>query len=486
VKYVVAYEPDTPYDDHELRCLIVDGEPEAAELFARSHRAWLGEQVARDETPWSPICEPGYALVTAGPKITEYFEWAAMADELARDASAIAIRITARKPTAEPAWPPEARVLRDQSVANFDSDDARVVFADAIAGKRGALVVVQCDLALDGMTPAESRSRRRAQRKLLAKDGVTWSRLGQLATRCVFRRGFVEAAAMEPSALIEHAARVFDAAPHLQSAVVPVVIAADAKVLAVPELRRLRGLHLVGPAGWHVSHIRDRSLGHLRAFGIDRLAPAGAHELVARAGLANLEVLRLDEHELGGDALAALVRTSPQLRVLDVGTQRSSADLVGAIPASVRELHITGATLSALANAPFAPTLEKLALHGLDLTYPRPFSTFRALRSLDLFDARVTAALADTALPALRELRCNVVTPAQARTIATAFGPQLELLDLRGAPLGVGAIARELRELVAGDVWIGAAASYWKVMTASYLPFEPMWDLEEVELADIG
>jgi hypothetical protein len=233
--------------------------------------------------------------------------------------------------------------------------------------------------------------------------------------------------------------------------------------------------------------MRDGSLSHLRAFGIDRLGTQAAHDLVARTGLANLEVLRLDEHELtSGDALAALVRTSPELRVLDVGTRRSIADVVGAIPASVRELHITGRTLSALAGASFSPRLEKLSLHGVDLTYPRPFANLRALRSLDLFDARVTAALADTALPALRELRCNVVTPAQARAIATAFGPQLELLDLRGAPLGVGAIARELRELVAGDVWIGASSPRSKLMTASYLPFEPMWDVGEVGLGDIG
>ena len=472
MKFVVACEREAPVT-HPLRSQltyeIVDDDALVAERFANADRGWFGELI-EDDIAGPPTGEPGYAIV--GPRtVTEYFELASVL--AARGKANLAIRISRRQPPQDPAWPREARELRDDSVRDPDDDGVRLVFADALAGKRGSLVVVQCDLARDGMSPEESRSRRQAQRQLLGTYGKAWSRLGALtglsATRCAFRRGFVEAVEIESSMLYGNAGveaetlRLYDAAPHLQS-----ITLANATFHTFFKLeewsawRRVTGLSVDAA---FLAAIGG-GLGHLRALAVRDATPQAAHALVGT--LANLEILALPDHLLGPDAIAALVRSSPELRVLDVASDRGAP--IDVIPASVRELHVATRAAATLPTG-----LEKLSLHGGELT---ALPHLRELRSLDIFDVRVACELD---LPALRELRCSTLSADAARAIAVTFGEQLELLDLRGAAADHD--LAELRDLVAGDVLVGTAGPRRPLLTASYVPYESLWDVGDVDLS---
>jgi uncharacterized protein (TIGR02996 family) len=511
VRLLVAYDVATSYSDSKLVYRIVDDDSSIARIFATSERAWFGELVETEPGP--PVCEPGYALLVdhgergrpeerprAGQNtLVEVYEARTLLElaKQARGAAVHAIRILQRKPATERAWPDEARVLRAEALAHPDDDSPRLVFADAIAGKRGSLVIVQCDLARGELTPAESRARRRAQRDLLAKHGLPWSRLAGLAKRCMFRRGFVEAIELDAQALTFDHARVFDAAPHVN------VISTS--------LRGLHDLRTVGMRAEWWSRLRGLAIGalptvvdfegmfaNLRAFEMSRVVPQHARALVETGGLHDLEVLSLPSHELGGDAIAALVRTSPELRVLDLSGVRATPMLLEAlaglaqirpmlaeppartvaatiaVPESVRELYATAGTTT------IPPAIEKLALYGV--VQARSLDGLAALRSLDLLGAFIRHELAEISLPSLRELRLYNTSAEIALAAAKKFGSRLELLDLRGIE-GLDAIHDELRECVAGDVWLGKPDLRSPLMVAGYLPDEPMWDTGLIELS---
>ena len=496
--FVVAYDVPTSYSDAKLYLRRVESDDGIARVFATAERAWFGDVFfdgVELAEPGPPLFEPGYALLIEHgalgrplqrPRDTqvtvhEYVDPRALLEEARRrargvrpPAAVIGIRMLRRQPAAEPAWSPDARQLHAETLAHPDDDDPRLVFADAIAGKRGSFVIVQCDLARSGMTPAESRVRRRAQREQLVKHGAAWSRLAGLAKRCVFRRGFVESAEISRDVLVNDHARLFDAAPHLTSIAVdaqPTMYVRQLAQLGASEgwWRRLRGLSIDGAM---LAHNFDGMLGGLRAVEITRLGRLHADLLTSSSGMRDLEILWLPSHELGSDAVGELCATSPNLRVLDVATARSDAVLT--IPEGVRELYTT----IRVASLPRA--LEKLTLYGEFST--RFLDGLTALRSLDLTAAYTQEALHEVALPALRELRLSIISVADIVPIAKRFGPQLELLDLRGIA-GVDAITDELLELVAGDVWIGKADLRRSLMPARYLPDESLWDVGSVELS---
>ena len=84
--------------------------------------------------------------------------------------------------------------LMAQCVASPDSDAPRLVWADAVGGERGELVVLQCRLAKGVVDRDEWRALRARERDLIAAHGAVWSGLAhESPCRCVFRRGFVEA-----------------------------------------------------------------------------------------------------------------------------------------------------------------------------------------------------------------------------------------------------------------------------------------------------
>src|SRR6188768_1357370 len=91
-----------------------------------------------------------------------------------------------------------------ECVAAPEDDGPRLVWADLVGGKRGELVVVQCDLARGDLSAQEAVQRRRRERELLDAHGVAWGgALANTATRWSFRRGFVETARFSELRLAE-------------------------------------------------------------------------------------------------------------------------------------------------------------------------------------------------------------------------------------------------------------------------------------------
>jgi hypothetical protein len=339
------------------------------------------------------------------------------------------------------------------------------------------LAIAQRDLARGDLSPAESRSCRRSQRNVSAE----WTRLRELATRCLFRLGSVEAAVLRGVPASWSA--LFDAAPDLVSIDIE-KLDVDLVVFANrSEWSRVRGL----ATSWSpMLHVLAGTLGEIRAFEMRRAVwDELVVELFAGMRMAKLEILRLPDHPLKPDTVTEVVRHAPNVRVLDLASVEAELSCVAAVPASVRQLHIGGKaaiTLAEIVDTAFAPTLEKLDLDNVDLRWaPGLLASLPSLRSLDLLDARPTRKLADVALPQLRELRLpHELDLDVVRALAAAFGPQLELLDVRG--LAVEPIIDELEKAVAGDVWTGRPDPRRALLAASYATHEPMWDLATVDL----
>src|SRR4051794_38655442 len=73
-----------------------------------------------------------------------------------------------------------------------DDDAPRLVWADAVGGERGELVVLQCELAR-GDTSLERSARLRAREsELIAAQGRAWGELEGRVIRAEFSRGFIE------------------------------------------------------------------------------------------------------------------------------------------------------------------------------------------------------------------------------------------------------------------------------------------------------
>lgn len=169
-----------------------------------------------------------------------------------------------------------------------DDDAPRLVWADAIGGERGELVVLQCSPS----TPA----RRERTRELLAAHGAAWSGLAGLARRCAFRRGFVEAIDIDLVACSEHADVIAARAPLL-----------DALVLRCPERTH-----------WEDGTIEGPDTVALVGGLLDHPAFARVRELVFDKAQLTVCPDRESAYQSGyGNQLAALVaRRCPALRAL--------------------------------------------------------------------------------------------------------------------------------------------------------------------------
>ena len=371
-----------------------------------------------------------------------------------------------------------------------DDDAPRLVWADAIGGERGELVVLQCDLARGGLAPTEAAARRRRERELIARHGAAWAGLGDLPARSrfEFRRGFVEAIELDARTFVEYGDDIFRRAPLLRSltAVGLVVESGDPldglrRLIHTPAFLRLRGLDVFGIGRQAQAYDYDPgfdgrgngaarllaesgALAQLDALGISSsgLVAAGVHHLVASGQLEHLEELWLRGHDLGGDAVLAVLAHTPRVKALDLYGATELEPIAAALP-SVTALHLSGitdATLAALGRSRAAATVEELRLSLGALERGDGFRAFPRLAALDLhatqFDdaergARDLAA-ARPALPALRRLRFTSFAPASAlHLVARALGPQLEELDLRGSAYEP-AVVDELQAYVAGEV----------------------------------
>jgi hypothetical protein len=369
-----------------------------------------------------------------------------------------------------------------------DDDELRLVWADAVGGERGELVVIQCDLARGGLAPAEAAARRRRERELIARHGDAWAGLADLGARYELRRGFVEAIAVDARTFAEQGEDIFRRAPLLRSLTPTGLtvtegdpIAELQRLVASTWFWRLQALDLVdvglqtpafdydpGFEGYGDEAARllaaSGALAQLDALGISSsgLTAAGVHHLVASGALARLEALRLRGHDLGADAVLAVLARTPRLTALDLsGAFSGEADLEAVAPAlpPVAELRLSGAseaTLAALGRSRAAPALERLHLTHSTLALER-LRAFPRLHALDLGGAwllelpRDSAALA-AALPALRRLRLPPSMPAgDVLHLGRTLGRQLEQLVLRDHPSPPG-LLDALAPHVAGEL----------------------------------
>ena len=384
--------------------------------------------------------------------------------------------------------------LIEACAAAPDDDAPRLVLADAIGGERGEFIVVQCALAQGRRSPAEAGALRRRQRELVAAHGVAWSGLAGLAKRVTFRRGFVDAAELDARTVALRAEAIVAAAPLLRHVMLsgmitrgrefapappadPLIALGDA--LARPELRRLHGLRFdsigtlydsdvygmppmyEGREGPAIRRALDAGvLAGMRSFAAPRVDAATVQALIASGQLAGVE--RLHSQLSAADTLAVVAHL-PRLAALELEDLRLAP---AELPATLVELHVAGADLWGLADLPLAGRLERLTLEQSQIRHdPWRLAAFTRLRTLHLSELapsyhadekQVAARFAALSLPALREVCASGLTTAAALALAQRFGPQLELLDLRGSTSELHARRGELAALVAGEVRTGA------------------------------
>jgi uncharacterized protein (TIGR02996 family) len=367
-----------------------------------------------------------------------------------------------------------------------DDDAPRLVWADAVGGERGELVVLQCDLARGGLSAAAAAARRRRARELIARYGDAWAGLGDYGCRYELRRGFVEAIELDARTFAACGEEIFSRAPLLRSLTATGLTVAPGEdpldrlrqLIDAPSFWRLHGLGLTGVAIRAQAYDYDPgfdgrgdeaarliadsgALAQLGALGISSsgLTSSGVHDLVASGELAHLEALWLPGHDLGVDAILAVLARARRVASLDLSGWTDPVAIAPALPpvAELRLSAINDDALAALGHSPAAPTVERLQLTISALDRAAGLRAFPRLAALDLRGAHFAAPAAcarDLAegLPALRRLRLPAYTPVGAlRAIARALGPQLEELDLRDGRYDPDLID-ELAAHVAGEV----------------------------------
>ncbi len=389
-----------------------------------------------------------------------------------------------------------------------DDDAPRLVWADAVGGERGELVVIQCKLARGGLSVEETGALRARCDELLAQHGLAWSGFADVraARRCSFRRGFVDAVEFDVTAAPWTS--IFDHAPLVQVLSINGISARIdytesgvregdpigwlATMFVQPQLAQLAGLAIdgaslteyTGDTEWHIDSTsladealeliaRSGALAGKRALAIaDHFTPRGMHELIGSNALAEVERLAFQYGDLDRDQARELFAATPKLRALDLHCAGRLATIAAVIPPSIVELRVAGVRgddLAVLAASPVAPKLERLSLQGSLASHIDKLGAFVNLRSLDLQYAVLDSGMADDdgslqreavpkfvalAFPALRELRpFTHLTDAHALMIADAFGRQLERFDILG--YDELTCVDELRPKIAGHLLAG-------------------------------
>jgi uncharacterized protein (TIGR02996 family) len=373
-----------------------------------------------------------------------------------------------------------------------DDDAPRLVWADAVGGERGELVVIQCDLARGDLPLAEAAVRRRRERELLARHGAEWAGFAGFprdVLRTELRRGFVEAIQLDARTFAEHGDEIFRRAPLLRSLTATGFGSASPGRLAIsdapadalralveaPAFRRLRGLELfdygtrTDARDYDPGHndeaarllVELGALAHLRALSLfgGGLTDAGVQDLIASGELPHLETLWLSGSELSAAAVVDVLACATQVRSLALGGV-SQLDAVASRLPPVTELHLwANIHDGTLGRSRAAATLEKLELvsDGELVQILRALCAFPRLRALDLLLARDSPAPSAhalnelaTALPSLRRLWLRSSKSSHLRLVARAFGPQLEELVLGNEP--GRHLINELQAYVAGSV----------------------------------
>ena len=327
-----------------------------------------------------------------------------------------------------------AQLLAD-CAASPDDDGPRLVWADAVGGERGELVVVQCDLARGGLTAADARTRRLREHELLTEHAVAWA--GELATvadRWSFRRGFPEAAIVSYAAL--DGPRLRAAAPLLGTVALMYVPNGAVDPVHLASLRGLRGLAIhngyLGPEFVRIAPA-IAALG-LQAFSLEGIDAQYLPPLLEILEASPIETLRLRNVRLTGQQLERLLDAAPRLRALDLDIDHARAEMIAVLAQrDLRALRfhlVSGDELAAIGNTPLAASLERFgfSLLGTRLGFPSlPKLTTLAIEGNT---ATAAAAVISAELPALRALRLsNMPQPSQVARLVARLGDRFELID---------------------------------------------------------
>jgi uncharacterized protein (TIGR02996 family) len=374
-----------------------------------------------------------------------------------------------------------------------DDDAPRLVWADAVGGERGELVVIQCELARGGLAPAHAAILRRRERELVKKCGLAWSGLGEIPLKVEwasfeFRRGFVEVIGLDARAFTEYGEAIFHRAPLLRTLTATgLMVGADPlaalrELIQSPSFRHLHELSLPDDGyemgggydddpnladhadesyGDDVARLLVESgvLAHLTGLGIS-LTDAGVYHLVASGELGHVERLQLAGRP-GGDAVLAMLGRAPRLKSFSLWGATELEEIVPALPPMIelslslnlardyktvvaalpsvtrlcmRNVTVTDQMLAIFGGSSAAATVETLTIHG-----------HRSRSGWLEWDGDIPA------LPRLRRLQALYgASTSEVRLIARALGLQLEELTLSGRY--EPDLVDELKAHVAGEV----------------------------------
>lgn len=364
----------------------------------------------------------------------------------------------------------------DAILASPDDDAPRLAWAQAVGGRRGELIRLQCALSHGGLSAADTVAYKRRVRTLLDESGADWSGLDGFATEVRFDRGFVDAARIPVDTWLRHGRQIREWAPLLTALTLSDLRAQDTgsgegsawvlqqirRVLADESLHGIAALDLSGAAvevsddddGYShslspevLSRLIDSGvLPRLRGLSIGEVGADGLRSLAA-CDLTRLEVLHIGALGQPTSAWLPLLAPGrlPALRSLSIlGSNHPKFDLdqlFDALPSGLVELSLCPARtqqLTRLAAHPIARQLERLTFRDGSLGNTHLLSDLPRLRSLDVRDTygSLVDSLRAATLPSLRELRpfSSPIGSSLAilRSVIDRFGPQLELLDLRG------------------------------------------------------
>ncbi|MEO8698793.1 MAG: hypothetical protein ABI867_02085 [Kofleriaceae bacterium] len=334
-------------------------------------------------------------------------------------------------------------VLLEQIAAAPDDDQPRLVWADAVGGERGELVVIQCELARGGLARDAAIARRQREAELLAQHAAEWTAgFAGLAQRPTFRRGFVERAFVDAAAFPEQADALVAAAPLLRELDVfglqhgessEELLGLLSRMLASPRFAMLTGLRFdrVGR-----TYERDSDMS---PFVFESVGSGVLKLLVETGSLTHLRTLALRQCALGNQDLAALA-ASPDLaaiRELDVGFQQVE-----------NYVAVAGEGVRAILDSPYLAALE--ALDVADLLGTAAWTSFgrqgrddqrrRALEQARL-DVELFAHPRILGLRSLGLAACGLIEESIDALVAAPFS-RLAKLDLSGNRVVAGSLAR--------------------------------------------
>lgn len=292
-----------------------------------------------------------------------------------------------------------------------DDDEPRLVWADAVGGERGELVVIQCRLAREALPAGEHAALARRCEELLGAYGRMWSGFaGERAIkRCMFRRGFVEV--IEANVTEMPWPQIFELAPLVTAldikGITQIVdhrtatgsvdpIAFLAEMFAQPKFERLRAVgiddaalyEVYGDDEWSNAYtsradevlalIADSdALVGIRTLAIhDRITSRGLVALARSKALPSIERLRLGDAEVGDTQLVDLLHAMPSLRALDVKVPIPLREYHAALPPALVELRVYGEDDAQAITA----NVERLALPSLPDRMPPSVHTFELVR----------------------------------------------------------------------------------------------------------